>query len=464
MKGVVVVFCLVAVLLGCVCGIAVQHEVEQEVAVEELQVRIRINGKEDMDRLTALGINLDHHRTLEEVDAIVTEQDKLILKVNGFQFEQLSKQEHLDNFESHTRRADSSIKYHDYEHLSKFLQEIASNYSSITRLFSLGDSVQNRHIYCLHISDNPNLNEPLEPEFRYVANMHGDETVGRELLVQFITLLTSSYGHDTRLTSLVNSTSIYIVPTMNPDGYELKRRSNARGFDLNRNFPDQFNRGTNPQQKETTALMTFFRSRSFVLAANFHGGSVVANYPFDGNQRVQSGSYAAAPDDSIFKALASTYADSNSRMKASNEFPNGITNGAEWYVLYGGMQDYGYLHYGDLELTIELSNVKNPRESELARYWEENKESMIRYLEFVHKGVYGEVKEKSGGKVVTEAKITVGHLMWVGVDKENGDYYKMLLPGQYSIKCEAKGYKTVTGTVRVEEGKKTRMDFFLEKS
>jgi hypothetical protein len=37
---------------------------------------------------------------------------------------------------------------------------------------------------------------------------------------------------------------------------------------------------------------------------------------------------------------------SNPDMVRSNEFAGGITNGARWYVLYGGMQDFNYLWVG----------------------------------------------------------------------------------------------------------------------
>jgi len=54
------------------------------------------------------------------------------------------------------------------------------------------------------------------------------------MLINFIELLVFEYGRDTQLTNLIDSTRIFIIPSMNPDGYEAGRRANNRGVDLNR--------------------------------------------------------------------------------------------------------------------------------------------------------------------------------------------------------------------------------------
>lgn len=58
-------------------------------------------------------------------------------------------------------------------------------------------------------------------------------------------------------------------------------RYNARGFDLNRNFPDYFKQNNKISQPETDAVKEWVSKIQFVLSGSLHGGALVASYPFD---------------------------------------------------------------------------------------------------------------------------------------------------------------------------------------
>ena len=357
--------------------------------------------------------------------------------------------------------------YHTYETLTAELQQIASANPSITRLYSLGTSVQGRELWIMKITRNPGVEED-EPGVRYIAAMHGDEVVGKELCIDLIHLLVDGYGTDPRARALVDENEIWILPSMNPDGTALNRRYNASNVDLNRDFPDQF---VDPVDApagraiETQHVMNWGYAHSVNLSANLHGGSLVANYPYDGTASGAS-VYSLSPDDALWVSLARTYADPNPPMRASNadaSFTNGICNGADWYTIYGGMQDWNYVWRGGKELTLELSTVKWPSGSLLPQFWNDNRESMLAYLERAREGVSGIVRDATSGAPLAATIHVEGHASDTFTDPDLGDYHRLLLPGTYTIEAQAAGHaKARVEDVVVAAGQPaTRVDLDL---
>lgn len=54
----------------------------------------------------------------------------------------------------------SCYRYHHYPDLQAFMMKFAKRYPSLTRLYSIGTSVEGRELYVLEISDNPGIHEP----------------------------------------------------------------------------------------------------------------------------------------------------------------------------------------------------------------------------------------------------------------------------------------------------------------
>ena len=206
--------------------------------------------------------------------------------------------------------------------------------------------------------------------------------------------------------------------------------------------------------------MQWSANQSFVLSANFHTGALVVNYPYDndGLGSVDSPS----PDDALFEYLAATYASHNPPMFASPYFPGGITNGAAWYAIDGGMQDWNYRYLGIDEVTIELSDTKWPAASLLPTLWNDNRESMLSYIEAVHIGARGLVTDAATGAPVYASVGVAGNAQPVFTDPDVGDFHRLLLPGTYDLTFSAPGYvsQTVHGVV-VADGVETPVDVAL---
>jgi hypothetical protein len=362
-------------------------------------------------------------------------------------------------------------EYNGYASVMAMLAAYAQAYPAVTRLESVGQSVEGRELWVLYISDNPGVEED-EPEVKYIGAIHGDEPLGTEICLQFIDLLLTGYGEVPRITDLVDSTSIAILPLMNPDGREAGTRMNANGVDLNRAFPryplDYIgNRGdgealqTAGRQPEVACVMEWTAASRFVLSANFHTGALLINYPYD-EDGVPSGMDAPTPDDALFQELARRYSRENLPMWNSPQFADGISNGSAWYSIFGSMQDWNYRYMACNEVTIELSNNKWPPASALPAFWNDNREAMLCYLEAVHLGVRGLVTDAFTGQPL-DARVTVqGNAQPVFTDPDVGDYHRMLLPGAYTLSIRANGYYPQTFTnVTVSSGPATRVNAAL---
>ncbi|XP_034196331.2 carboxypeptidase D svr isoform X1 [Osmia lignaria lignaria] len=387
---------------------------------------------------------------------------------------------------------DTKFEHHNYVAMEKYLKDLHSNYPNITRLYRIGESVKGRQLYVMEITENPGKHNQNKPEVKYIGNMHGNEVVGREILLLLLKYLCENFGSDDRVTKILKNVRLHILPSMNPDGYEISKggvygtrgRANAKGVDLNRNFPDQYetNDYNKEQEPETKAVMDWIASIPFVLSANFHGGALVANYPYDNEPQYASDAENLSPDDKVFKALALAYSNAHPRMHLGepcpplpNErlnfqnvleksFPNGITNGAAWYSVSGGMQDYNYVHSNDFEITVEVGCTKFPNATELPKYWLQNREPLLRLIEMSRKGIHGVVRS-SIGSPIPHAKISVEGIKHDIYAADGGDYWRLLVPGKYNVTASAVGYEPQTQSVTVPDtadiGEERTVDFTL---
>ncbi len=338
--------------------------------------------------------------------------------------------------------------YPTYSTYLAMMDSFAVAFPSLCIVETVGSSVEGRSIVFAKISDNVNIEED-EPEVMYTGTIHGDETTGYVSMLRLIHYLLNNYGTDSLVTRLVDSCEIWINPASNPDGTYAggnntvsgATRYNANGYDLNRNFPDpedgQYPGGT--RQVETQVMMDFADAQSFVIAANYHGGAEVVNYPWD----TWSTRHA---DDTWWQAVSNLYADSAQYFSPSgylDDFGTGITNGYDWYTISGGRQDYMNYYRGCREVTLEISNTKLPSQSTLPNYWNYLRVSFLNYFEHALYGIRGIVTDAQTGLPVAATITLSGHdnnNSFVFTDPDVGDYHRMVSPGTYTMIISAAGY------------------------
>ena len=128
--------------------------------------------------------------------------------------------------------------YHNYEMLIQICKHFHRKFPDLIRIRSLGKSVEGRHIIAWKLRSNVRSKRGVGvPLVKIVGNMHGDESVGREVIIALAQYLLHNYERDERVTRILDNTEVHLVPSMNPDGFEVVKRENHNKVDLNRNFP-----------------------------------------------------------------------------------------------------------------------------------------------------------------------------------------------------------------------------------
>lgn len=236
----------------------------------------------------------------------------------------------------------------------EFLAEIDAMAAQYPNLISVRDtisnflSIENRPIYWVRLSDNPNSDEG-EPEVLYTAVHHAREPNSLSEVIFYMWYLLENYGTSAEIKYLVDNTEMYFVPMINPDGYVYNQttdpngggmwRKNRRhnsggsyGVDLNRNYSYGWGTtGTTTTQSndtycgtaafsepETQAMKWFCENRDFQYAFNAHTyandilhpiGTTTAEFAVDHNyfqafthHMVQYNGYANIKSSTLYPA------------------------------------------------------------------------------------------------------------------------------------------------------------------
>lgn len=246
----------------------------------------------------------------------------------------------------------------NYDETVEELNLLHEEYPSITtEPVSIGLSHEERDIWMIKISDNPDLDEN-EPEVLFDGLHHAREIMSLELALYYARYLCENYRVDSLASHLVDEREIYFVPIVNPDGlvynelirpegggmWRKNRSENAGGcfgVDINRNYPFQWGRigssgnpcedtyrGTDPaSEPETQAMIDLINERRFVTHNSLHSvlGAILMPWCYTSTPTI---------DDDTFREL--------SRMMASR---SGYAFGQCPEVLYlvsGGFIDWAY--------------------------------------------------------------------------------------------------------------------------
>lgn len=347
------------------------------------------------------------------------------------------------------------------------------------RIIGFSSGTPSYPIYALKITDNPGVDEN-EPEIQMTGGVHGDEQLSIMMVLTLIEYILDNYATNQEIADLVDNNELHFFPSINPYGLANETRYNANSVDLNRNFGwawvSQAHHGAGPfDQPESQAIRDDALEHSYALSLHGHTGSVCINTLWDyiGTTEAQGvinpydyityskESFIASylPSYPFIESLATTYL---SKVNTAGDINFWMTEGYDWYVVYGSIQDWLYAVNGTMAFTLEYHLTKNHTELDEELFGEVfgyHRDALIRIFQDAGRGISGIVTGPDGIKVDAKVTLTppvkreytgpVAYSPFSYTDPDFGDFHIPIQPGTYNLQIEADGYitKTVTGVV-----------------
>ena len=254
-------------------------------------------------------------------------------------------------------------------------------YPRLTKLVSIGHSVQGKTIWAIKLTRNAqSVRDGSRPAVLYSSTQHAREWITPEMNMRLLRYMLEGYAGDATLRRTVNRTELWFVPVANPDGYDYTFtpgnrlwRKNLRdndgdgvitgfdGVDPNRNFPYRWgydNEGSSPapssatyrgpspaSEPETKALDGLMRRIGFAFQVNYHSAAELLLYG--------AGFQVATPtpDDLLYETLAGT--DANPAVPGYDP-----DIAAELYTTNGETTEHAHNTYGTLAFTPEMATCQ----------------------------------------------------------------------------------------------------------
>lgn len=315
---------------------------------------------------------------------------------------------------SHGEEVVKIQKIYSYDILTKDLDKLSKSFPNLISYKSIGTTPFNRDIWAVKLgTGNTNV--------LFTGAMHAREWISTILIMKLIENYASAYAkgeiiYDYNVEKLLNKTSIWFVPMVNPDGVTLQQfglrafpkevhkellimndsksdfkrwKANAQGIDLNRQFPSDWDnkesniykpyywnfKGTYPLQAlEAQALAKFTEEIKPEILLSYHSSGRII-YWFS--------SFASVENQDKSKEIAIKYANFSGYKLVDPDTSPGAAN----------FFDYFIKKYAKLSLTIELSKRVGETHVPIQYFpdiWQKNKQAGL----FIANEAYRIVEER----------------------------------------------------------------------
>ena len=107
-----------------------------------------------------------------------------------------------------------------HEELTTLLKQWAGARPDLVKLESIGKTPQGRELWFLTLTNQATGAAQDKPALVVDGNMHATEWAGGVAALHFVHKLLDTYGSDERVTRLLDTRTVYVLPRMTPDGVD----------------------------------------------------------------------------------------------------------------------------------------------------------------------------------------------------------------------------------------------------
>ncbi|XP_038575066.1 carboxypeptidase B2 [Micropterus salmoides] len=266
-------------------------------------------------------------------------------------------------------------RYHNLEDIFYWINRTQQHNPSTVKAILIGSSHEKRPLYVLKLSLN---NRPNKKAMWIDCGIHAREWISPAFCLWFVKHSLSFYNINQDITRILDNMDVYVLPVMNPDGYEytwttnrmwrknrsVSKDSSCIGVDLNRNFDanwctegassdpcTEIYCGAFPESEpESRAVAEFLRSHkdSIQLYLSIHSYSQMLLFPFS----------CSLQEAENHKDLLEMVKEASQKIK--RYYQNNYKYGAGAKTIYlapGGSDDWAYYLGIKYAFTFELQDL-----------------------------------------------------------------------------------------------------------
>lgn len=113
-----------------------------------------------------------------------------------------------------------AAEYHNNKSLARHLASLAEQNPDLVRVAGIARSIGKRKVWLVEVGKGAEQDRKTRPAMLVIASIEGNDLIGSSIAVSWIKHLLEQYKTDAEITKLLQTTTFYVVPQLNPDAAE----------------------------------------------------------------------------------------------------------------------------------------------------------------------------------------------------------------------------------------------------